>query len=182
MRLLVPGFVLVLAGAAWLTRPPATPRPAAPARPAAEIARVPASEPAAETRVARSAAEPAAPTPAVRPATPVPAPKPQGEILVTALLRGELNLSDEQKLQVERILEDRRRDVAAYATEVRQRGWIRLAEFEVRIAEIRELSYDRMAALLDTTQALAFATLRVEMARKDFLSIAIPEDEVVSLD
>jgi hypothetical protein len=179
VRIVIPAAALLLGGAAVLFRgedvaTSARPAPVLKAErtpaPAAEPVPAPALEVAREAETARPSAVQA------------PSPKPRTDYATATLLRGRLGLSDERKKQVMEILDERAATVAAYESEVLARGWFRLDDFERRIGEIRELSYRRIAALLDAEQRAKFEAGRTELAAKDFISIAVPEENVACLD
>jgi hypothetical protein len=182
VRLVVPALALLLGGAALFlrgNREVETPRPPVTATklppPAPAIADLP--DEAAEAVV--RGFTPSAPSAAPAPAAPA---KRRTLNALTAELRGTLGLSDEQRARIDGLLEERERSLVAYEAEVRHRGWFRLADFDLRIRELREFFYDRMAGFLDADQGRRFADLRAELWRKDALSIAVPEEHVVCLD
>lgn len=98
------------------------------------------------------------------------------------LLEAELRPSVEQMERIRAVFEERARSVEAYETEVHQRGWSHLDDFGFRVAELRGLSYRRIAALLDSEQAARFEALRPALFDKDPISISLPDDKVVILD
>lgn len=179
MRLVIPAAAFLLGAAAFLTRGEGA---AIPARPACAPKAGPACPPVAESVpsvMPEVAAEVgAAPPSAVR----VQSPEPRTVPSTAALLRQRLELNDERARQILEILDERAAAVAAYEAEIRARGWFRLEEFLRRIGEIRELSYRRIAALLDGAQGARFEACRQELAKKDLISISVPEEEVVCLD
>ena len=183
MKIAILAAALLLGGSAFLLRgkdvaPPArpatVPEAAMTSLTIAEPIEVPEAEAAMDVRTSPTTA-----APAVARAS---GPKPRVDYSMATLLRGRLGLSDERKKQVMEILDQRAAAAAAYEAEVRARGWFRLEDFERRIGEIRQLSYLRIDATLDAEQREKFQAARVELETKDFISIAIPEEEVVCLD
>ena len=126
----------------------------------------PAPAPAASSRVeAKIGAAPAAESP---------------DALV-GVLTGLLTLTPFQKAQIQDILWERARRVGEYETEVARRGWARLADFEHRIVQIRDLADRRVMALLSSEQAALYRRALAVGIPEDHLSIEIPEG-VVKLD
>lgn len=183
MKVLIPAAALALGAFAWTSRAKDVESPLA--RPALRTSEAAPSATPAPVAVEVEKAAPAAPTPvtvAPRATTSVAATPPAADPAWALELLRELTMSEEQKAGVLELLRERARTVAAYEVEVRNRGWFRLEEFAWRIDAIRQAAYDRIEAILDPERARTFAALRPGLLKKDFLTIAIPEEHVVSLD
>jgi hypothetical protein len=174
---------LLLGGAAFLVRGEKTPPVPAPTPLRMSAAAVEALEPVTSAVSAES--EPKAVKPAVAPAAADAAPaRPlDSNAGFVGFLTIELALSEEQTRAIAGVLEDRARAVSSYEAEVQERGWFRMEDFNHRVDGLREISYRRVASLLDADQARAFAALwPVQLLAKDCIVVALPEEHVVTLD
>lgn len=179
MKIALLGVALILGGTAVVVRSSesllAAPSRAPRALVQAESLAVEAStSPAAvePPRAATSVLVPAKAVEAAAPSLPVP------QALVVALERM-LELTPLQKAQAEEIYRERDQQVEAYGREVALRGWAKLADFDLRVGELRNLAHRRLAAILDTAQTSVFALRIAKGIPEDSLSIEIPDGVVV---
>jgi hypothetical protein len=146
---------------------PAAPVPVADARPAAPQA-VP-EVPFVRAENARVEAEPAAARPVISGPRPASAGDPRrlGEVLAR-----ELELAPVQQSQVAEILRQRQEAVEAYHRELRASGVFRPRDYDRRVGAIVDLSYSRIAQVLDAAQSRKFS----ELVRTGRLGDAVPFD------
>ncbi|HXG60048.1 MAG TPA: hypothetical protein VNO22_01625 [Planctomycetota bacterium] len=88
------------------------------------------------------------------------------------VLARELELSSAQQTQVAEILRQRQEAVEAYHRELRASGVFRPRDYDRRVGTIVDLSYTRIAQVLDAAQNRKFA----ELVRTGRLGDAVPFD------
>ncbi|MFN3484013.1 MAG: hypothetical protein ACK44W_00785 [Planctomycetota bacterium] len=178
--------ILVVAVAAATAPAPASPAPrgkvgspeATPEAPAAQAQPRPVFPEGApqgplvrveNVRIEAKRAEPSAGSLAVSAPRPPSAGDPRR---LEGVLARELELAPVQQAQVADILRERQEAIEAYHRELRASGVFRPKEYERRVGAIVDLSYSRIAQVLDAAQNRKFA----ELIRTGRLGDAVPFD------